>query len=153
MDVVVREMCGADYPACLTLWNRCEGLVLREQEGPASILRFLKRNHGMSWVAVSQGGLIGCILCGHDGLTGYLYHLAIDPMSRRQGVGAVLVKHAIDRLANQKVARVKVFVSANNIAGQLFWAQQGFNKGDSVDIYSQEISTRVKWWNNPASWQ
>lgn len=60
--IVVREMSGDDYPACLALWHKSDGLVLREQDGLTSILRFLKRYQGMNWVVMSHETLIGSIL-------------------------------------------------------------------------------------------
>ena len=39
--------------------------------------RFLRRNPTTSVVAVQNGRIIGNILCGHDGRTGYFYHVCV----------------------------------------------------------------------------
>jgi len=63
--------------------------------------------------------------------------LAVAPAARRRGIGAALVRAALDWAAERKAARVEVRVAARNAEGQGFWRAQGF--GDFVDVLDRRL--------------
>lgn len=58
--------------------------------------RFLARNPDTCFVAEDEK-VVGVILAGNEGRRGYLYHTAVDPLRRGEGLGTRLVEAALDR--------------------------------------------------------
>src|SRR5437660_12760995 len=85
--VHTREFCISDYDAALLLWQRVEGLEIAEGDEKEDIAQFLARNPGLSRVAVDESAIVGAALCGHDGRSGHIYHLASDPAYQGVGLG------------------------------------------------------------------
>jgi ribosomal protein S18 acetylase RimI-like enzyme len=124
----VRAMTMADYPAAVALWRSTEGVGFNESDEERFIAAYLERNPGMSPIAVADdGALIGTLLCGHDGRRGYLYHLAVVPAHRRQGIAGALLEHAFAGLERAGVLKCYLFVFADNLAGQEFWKRRGWD--------------------------
>lgn len=87
----IREMFITDYDAALALWHRCAGMGLSDADELVPLSHFLERNPGLNFIALDGESLVGTVLCGTDGRRGYLYHLAVDPLYRRRGIGRELV--------------------------------------------------------------
>lgn len=126
MNVTIREMTMEDYDQVLTLWTGMEGIGLNESDSREAIERFLSRNRGLSLVAEENDSVIGAVLCGHDGRRGYLHHLAVSPLRRRQGLGMQLIRVCLDRLRKEGIGRCNVFLLADNISGREFWKVAGY---------------------------
>lgn len=126
MNVSIRALTIEDFEEVIALWQRCEGVGLNESDTPEGIGRFLKRNPGLSRVAVADGVIIGAVMCGTDGRRGYLHHLAVDVGWRKRGIGKGLVESCLDSLRELQVAKCNVFVYADNEAGQAFWKRMGW---------------------------
>ena len=72
LDIIIREMVPEDYDAVYQLWTGIQGFGIRSlDDSREGVERFLRRNPTTSVVAVQNGQIIGDILCGHDGRTGY----------------------------------------------------------------------------------
>jgi ribosomal protein S18 acetylase RimI-like enzyme len=116
----------ADYDAVVRLWSHTEGLSLTADDDRDGVARYLKRNRGLCFVALSGPALIGTVLCGHDGRRGILRHLAIRPEFRKQGLARRLIQMSLAALAQQGIVRCNVFVMDDNVAGLRFWEHLGF---------------------------
>ena len=67
----------------------------------------------------------------HDGRRGYIYHTAVSPAYRHQGIGTALVNAALHALANEGIIKVALVVFSRNDAGNAFWERLGFTaRGD-----------------------
>src|SRR5688500_4340583 len=99
MGTRAREFEVADYDEVMGLWRASEGLVLRDVDQRAPLPCYLQANARLSFVAEVDGAIVGAVLCGTDGRRGYLQHLAVARGHRRQGVGRLLVEHAVTALA------------------------------------------------------
>ena len=76
MDILIRTMEMEDYEQVYKLWTEIKGFGIRSiDDSREGVERFLKRNPTTSVVAVQNGRIIGNILCGHDGRTGFFYTL------------------------------------------------------------------------------
>ena len=124
--VKVRAFRIGDYAEVLKLWQRTEGVGLNESDTRPAIAAFLRRNPGLSFVAVRQGKIIGAVLCGHDGRRGYLHHLAIAKRDRKQGVGLRLVNACLAKLRAAGMHKCNIFVFAGHTAGMSFWKHNGW---------------------------
>ena len=78
VDYEIRVMTMEDYPGVYALWMSIHGFGIRSiDDSEEGVRRFLTRNPNTSMVAVSDGRIIGAILCGHDGRRGTFYHVCV----------------------------------------------------------------------------
>ena len=127
--VSIRLMRADDFPRLLALWQSCTGMGLNDvDDTPQSIARFLERNPTTCFVAQSDtdGGILGAILSGHDGRRGYIYHTAVSPSARHQGIASRLVSCVCEAMKRENIAKVELAVFSRNVAGNAFWQAQGF---------------------------
>jgi ribosomal protein S18 acetylase RimI-like enzyme len=128
MGITIRAMTADDYALVIGLWRRTEGMGLGESDTEQATAAYLRRNAGMSAVCLSEGGdLIGAVLCGHDGRSGYLHHLAVDPTHRLQGVAAQLLEYCFERLHEAGIQKCKIFLYRDNLSGASFWNHNGWS--------------------------
>ena len=85
-DVLVREMTLEDYDKVYDLWLKIQGFGIRSlDDSREGVERFLKRNPTTSVVAEQNDRIVGAILCGHDGRTGFFYHVCVAKDCRNRG--------------------------------------------------------------------
>ena len=123
-----REFFIDDYDAATRLWRRVEGLEIAEGDDREGLAQFLKRNRGLSRVAIDGAAIVGVALCGHDGRRGYVYHLAVDPAYQRCGLGRRLLDECLNGLRSAGVKRVIIMVADDNQRGAEFWKRQGWEE-------------------------
>lgn len=123
----IRKMQLTDYKNIYALWVSCKGMGLNDvDDSESGIARFLERNPDTCFVAEEAGTLAGVILAGNDGRRGYIYHTAVKPSFRKQGIGSMLVKTALDALKQLGISKVALVVFEKNGDGNAFWEKQGF---------------------------
>ena len=133
----IRAMVESDFEAVTRLWKASEGLGLC---GPRQAFdRFLKRNEGMSPVAVHDGEVVGAVHCGDDGYRGYLYHLAVDQRFQGQGIGRALIDWCLDRLAARGLTRCSIFVYRENSEGEKFWRGIGWRERIDLNVFAKDL--------------
>jgi N-acetylglutamate synthase len=126
--ISTREFLVGDYEAAIKLWKRVEGLEIAEGDDKKSVSQFVKRNPGLSRVAIDGSMIVGAVLCGHDGRRGHIYHLAVDPKYHGQGLGKRLVEECFDRLREAGIQRVIILVANDNSRGRQFWLRSGWEE-------------------------
>ncbi len=129
-------MTMADYEAVMQLLAATEGVRLREADSREATARYLERNPGLSFVAILDGKVAGCIMSGHDGRRGYLQHLAVWPQMRRRGAGAALAAACLAELEKLGIHKTHLDVLVENTAAQRFWQRRGWQKRDDILRYS-----------------
>ena len=93
MAFKIRKMTIEDYEKVYQLWMSCVGMGLNNlDDSKEGIEKFLKRNPDICFVAENLE-IIGVILAGNDGRRRYIYHTAVHPDYRKQGIAANLVEH------------------------------------------------------------
>ena len=123
-----REFLIADYEAAVELWRRAEGIEIAEGDDKESVVRFLKRNPGLSRTAVDGSKVVAVSLCGDDGRRGHIYHLAVDPKYQGLGLGRRLVQECFDGLRELGIQRAIILVANNNSRGREFWLRCGWEE-------------------------
>jgi ribosomal protein S18 acetylase RimI-like enzyme len=136
-DWQIRELTPADHAAAMDLWNRCEGV--RGNESPEEFARILARNPDCSSAIEAEGRLVGAVLCCHDGRRGYLYHLGVDPVHRRRGIGEALVQHSLERLREVGIARCSIHLIVGNQAGEKFWKRLGWRFREDLLVMAVDL--------------
>ena len=124
---MLRVMTIKDYDGAVALWRATPGMGLRSlDDSKEGIEKYLQRNPYTSFVAEESGGIVGTILCGHDGRRGFIYHLAVGQDMRRKGLGTALVEAALGALKQEGINKVCLVVFAQNAIGNAFWQNLGF---------------------------
>jgi N-acetylglutamate synthase len=137
MDTLIQEMTIQDYDAVRALWQESEGLKLSEVDSKSSIVRFLERNPGLSFVAYDNKQLVGAVLCGHDGRRGYIDQLAVRESHRRQGIGKALVARCLYNLMRIGIHKWHLFVLEDNREALAFWKKLGWAERVELVTMSQ----------------
>lgn len=123
----IREMTIADYSEIYSLWMSCNGMGLNSlDDSKNGIEKFLERNPKTCFVALIDGLIIGVIMVGTDGRRGYVYHTAVHPNYRKQGVAKVLVNTALSAVESLGINKVALVVFERNKVGNEFWEKMGF---------------------------
>ena len=133
---VIRAMKVEDYEQVRALWMTIKGFAIRSMDDSREgVERFLKRNPGISVVAVEDGKIVGAILCGHDGRRGCLYHVCVDPAYRLRGIGKEMVTFCMRRLQEEGINKVSLIAFTVNDIGNAFWRCIGWTKREDLNYY------------------
>jgi len=136
----LRPMVEEDIPAALALWQGLPGIGLRDADSPEALARYLRRNPGCSFVAVTPNDeLAGVSLAGHDGRRGYLHHVAVADAFRKRGLGRALVECCVEALKAEGIEKINLWVKVDNASGRDFWKCLGGR--ERMDILMVSIIT------------
>ena len=132
--MTIRIMTIEDYKEVYELWMSCDGMGLNNlDDSEAGVEKFLCRNPDTCFVAEKEGKLAGVIMAGHDGRRGYIYHTAVNPRYRNQGIGRRLAESAVSALRKEGINKVALVVFDRNENGNSFWEKMGFTaRGDLI---------------------
>jgi putative acetyltransferase len=133
-DFNLRPMTLDDYAVVYALWQSTPGIGLSVSDEHDAIAAFLERNPGLSAVATSAHGIVGVVLCGHDGRRGYLHHLAVMSQYRKRGIAKMLVEHSLSRLREAHILKCNIFLFRNNESGSAFWHHNGWVTRDDLSV-------------------
>jgi putative acetyltransferase len=142
MPFELRAMSPDDHPRVLALWERSPGVGLSESDTREGVTTFLERNPGLSAVAVVEGGIVGAVLCGHDGRRGYLHHLAVADSHRGQGIARALLARCTKGLARRGIPKCNVFLFSDNEAGAAFWRHNGWSPRGDLVVFQRATASR-----------
>lgn len=124
----IRIMTMDDYDKVFELWLSCKGMGLNHvDDSREGIERYLKRNPNTCFVAEERFAILGVILSGHDGRRGYIYHTAVNPDFRKQGIGRKLVEAVMQSMEDEHISKVALVAFEKNQEGNIFWEKQGFS--------------------------
>ena len=131
------------YDEVMTLWRQCEGVGLSDADSRENIRSYLERNPGMSFVALTEGRIIGAVLAGHDGRRGYIHHLAVHPEWRRLGLGRELVDRSLQTLKGIGIHKCHLFIFNDNTGGIDFWKSVGWQQRMDIIVMSMTFDPVV----------
>lgn len=141
----IRNLCIEDYEELYSLWMSCAGMGLNNlDDSREGIAKFLARNPETCFAAAEDGRLVGAILAGNDGRRGYIYHTAVHPGCRKQGIGRRLVEAAMDSLKRCGIHKAALVVFGRNEAGNAFWEKMGFTVRDDLVYRNKAIAEMVR---------
>lgn len=138
--IQIRSMRIGDYNAVISLWERIEGISKRSADSRENICRYLDRNPDLSLVAIDGDHIIGTVLVGHDGRRAYIYHLAVKPSYRRQGIAAQIEAEIVHRLKAIGIEKSFIWVFGEvievHVAGVAFVPHAGNADLGLVHVFS-----------------
>lgn len=124
---MIRRMKAEDYDEVLALWQSCPGVGLNDvDDSREGIAKFLLRNPDTCFVAEQDDQIVGVILSGNDGRRGYIYHTAVSPACRGQGIATMLANRVMEAMASIGIQKVALVAFRTNEGGNAFWEHQGF---------------------------
>jgi len=116
-----------DYPAVIELWNNAgPGIHVRRSDERQEILKKLERDPDLFLIAEADGRIIGSVLGGFDGRSGLVYHLAVAPEYRKQGIGSALMDELEQRLQQKGCIRTYLMVTFENMEAVRFYEKRGW---------------------------
>lgn len=141
----IRKMLIDDYDEVYALWMSCAGMGLNNlDDSRDGIDRFIKRNPDTCFVAECGNKIVGVIIVGNDGRRGYIYHTAVDPQYRRQGIARQLVDAAMQALKQCGINKAALVVFDRNENGNAFWERLGFTVREDLVYRNKAIAEMIR---------
>ncbi len=143
--MIIRKMKIDDYDKVYDLWMSCSGMGLNNlDDSRKGIEKFLLRNPETCFVVENESSIIGVILAGNDGRRGYIYHTAVHPDFRNQGLAKKLVENVINELTELGINKVALVVFEKNQSGNAFWEKQGFTVRNDLVYRNKSLADIVR---------
>lgn len=140
----IRLMKMSDYSNVYRLWMSCKGMGLNTiDDSEEGISRFFQRNPDTCFVAENKNEIVGAIIVGNDGRRGYIYHTAVLPDYRHQGIATHLVDTAMDALYKIGIIKVSLVMFGRNQTGNAFWENMGFTERDDL-VYRNKAFSEIE---------
>ena len=140
----LRKMKIEDYDNVYSLWMSCVGMGLNNlDDSKEGIEKFLNRNPDTCLIALELDQIIGVIMVGSDGRRGYIYHTAVHPNYRNQGIGKALVDAALDSIIGLGINKVALVVFERNKVVNEFWEKMGFTSRNDL-IYRNKALVEIE---------
>jgi len=128
-----------DYESVFSLWQTAgKGIHVARSDTQEEIEKKLARDPDLFLVAEVGSGIIGTVIGGFDGRRGMMYHLAVAPQARNQGVASALVSELETRLARKGCMRMYLLVYPDNQTAIDFYQKRNYQKM-SVDVYGKDL--------------
>lgn len=142
--MIIRKMIIEDYDEVYKLWMSCSGMGLNNlDDSKEGISKFLLRNPDTCFVSEDKE-INGIIMVGSDGRRGYIYHTAVHPNYRSEGIASKLVDAALQALRELGINKVALVVFDRNEVGNAFWEAQGFTVREDLVYRNKAIVDIVR---------
>lgn len=124
----------ADYPEVRSLWQGAgPGIQTGRSDELEEICKKVERDPDLFIIAENQGKVIGAVLGGFDGRRGIVYHLAVDPNYRQQGIASALMEELERRLRARGCIRSYLLTTRDNHQAIDFYEKRGWVR---LDLYA-----------------
>ena len=135
-----------DYDGVYELWTSCTGMGLHDlDDSREGIEAFLRRNPETCFVAVCRDGrIVGAILGGNDGRRGHIYHTAVHPDFRSQGLGRRLVERTMEAFDTCGIRKAALVAFEKNGEGNAFWESMGFTVREDLIYRNKTVGETGK---------
>ena len=135
----------SDYEQVYQLWLSCTGMGLNNlDDSKEGIARFLNRNLETCFVAEIEQTIIGVIIAGNDVRRGYIYHTAVNPDYRHQGIATKLVNQVMEALKALGIHKTALVVFSKNADGYAFWEKSGFIPREDLIYRNKTITEMIR---------
>jgi len=130
----IRRCVAADEGAVSALWREVFPEAPPWNHPESDFVRKLRVQPELFFVAVREGGVVGTVMGGYDGHRGWLYHLAVLPSSRGQGIGRALVERVECELMKLGCPKLNLQVRSSNLEVRSFYEQLGYKVEDHMSL-------------------
>ena len=113
---MIQAMKKSDIDQVLKLWNDIFGSSFLESSvTKEDLIAYLEKNPDASSVAYTKDSkVIGALLCGNDGIRGFIYHIAIYNEYRVNEIEKRLVDRSLAKLREIGIETGFIFTQNNN---------------------------------------
>ena len=126
MDGGVDVMAVGDFEEVAALWREV-GMWPHEGEDRQWWEAALLRNPGCALVWREGGAVVGTVMGAWDGVRGWIYHLAVSPLRRGQGIGSKLLAAVEQRLQAAGVRQINLMVYEGELDSLVgFYSRRGY---------------------------
>jgi len=142
----IRTLKITDYEKVYTLWQTERMGLNNVDDSRDGMERFLRRNPNTSFVVEIDDKIVGSILCGNDGRSGYIYHACVYPEHQNKKIGTRLVEKVIEALKAEGISDITLAVYIDNDDGNRFWERMGFRNRDFLR-YKNKALVELEWYD------
>ncbi len=138
-DIRITGFTMDDYPVVHVLWQRGD-LWMRPSDGPRETQLKLARDPDLFLVARDASGtVIGTVMGGWDGRRAYVYHLAVAPERRREGIADALMDELEARFRTLGALKAKVQILLDNEVSRRFFTHRGYLRETDCEPWGKEL--------------
>jgi|GEM_PF-3359941 len=114
--IVVQAMKELDIDQVLKLWSDIFGSSFLESSVTKNdLIEYLRKNPEASSVACNgEGKVIGALLCGNDGVRGFIYHIAIYEEYRVNEIKKSMLDRSLKKLREVGIKTGFIFTQKYN---------------------------------------
>lgn len=123
----------ADRHAVIALWSACD-LTRPWNDSAADYGLALANETSAILIARHDGALVASVMTGFDGHRGWVYYLAVDPASRKQGLGKQMMEAAELWLRERDAPKIQLMVRDDNEQAIGFYKALGYDVQPVVTI-------------------
>ena len=129
----IRKYQQSDKDSLIKLWQTVFADDPPHHE-PSQVIAAKLRVDDLIFVAEINAEIIGACMVGYDGHRGWLYAVAVDPIHRRTGAGAKLVKSSLQALGQLGCIKVNLQIRSSNTGVADFYQSLGFSVEDRISM-------------------
>ena len=138
-DIRIEPFTMDDYAVVHVLWQRSD-LWMRPSDGPAEVERLMERDRDLFLVARDGGGaIVGVVMGAWDGRRAHVYHLAVAPERRRQGIGGGLMDELEERFRAKGALKAKLQILTGNDVSRAFFTQRGYEVETDCEPWGRQL--------------
>lgn len=127
-EIIIRIMKESDLEQVIQLrkivfnWAFPKDSVTKEV-----LISYLKRNPEISSVACTlEGKIIGALFCGHDGIRGFIYHVAVYKEYGFKCIGKMMIERSLSELKKVGINEGFIFTQKSNFDLEESWNSLGW---------------------------
>ena len=130
----IRPYDDADEAQVVSLWSTVFSHDPGRNEPAALIARKLRVQRDLFLVGELEGRVVCAVMGGYDGFRGWVYHLAVAPAHRREGLGTAIMAAVEDRLRALGCPKINLQVRAANAEVVSFYRSLGYEAEERVSM-------------------
>lgn len=125
---IIRAMEESDLQQVLLLRNIDSNSVVSKTFYKKEVLiNYLRRNPKVSSVACTlEGNIIGFLLCGHDGMLGFIYNITVHDEYGIRQISKMMVNRSLSELKKVGINKGFVFTKNSTFDLEEFWDSIGW---------------------------
>ena len=136
INIKIQTVLSGDLEELTGFWRTIDGVGLGQGDDLKSLEQFIRRNPHTCLLIRDEGKVVGSVLGGFDGRRGYIYHLAVSPERRRQGMGRLLMNVVCRELEKQGAHKIHLFVFNGNHDAIGFYQRLGWDRRSDIQVMS-----------------
>jgi len=136
--VEIRSSTAADVDAILALWRR-GGVDHEEAHDRDEIVTKLGYDGDLFLVALDGAAIVGSVMGTYDGHRGRVKRCVVDPRQQGSGLGRQLMNELERRFLDRGITELRLEVWADNVGGQAFWANLGWEHLEDIRYYTRSL--------------